>query len=207
MSKTTDRVTTTDTEIDAAIANAKLYDQQRPQAVGVAYRKTDDMIVLALSTGVELAIPRKLLQGLENATPAEIADVEIDDFGSALHWKSLDIDHYVPGLIEGVFGTRKWMSQIGKRGGSVRSEAKTKAVRENGLKGGRPRKGSTLDARFRDIDGAIRVKNGETRIGTLRSIYGEDFARGVRSDMKLDTLLDRSGVSSLSELQKRRRVD
>ena len=43
MSKTTDRVTTTDTEIDAAIANAKLYDQQRPQAVGVAYRKTDDM--------------------------------------------------------------------------------------------------------------------------------------------------------------------
>jgi len=29
--------------------------------------------------------------------------------------------------------------QLGKKGGSVKSEAKTKAVRENGKKGGRPK--------------------------------------------------------------------
>ena len=30
--------------------------------------------------------------------------------------------------------------QLGKKGGKVKSEAKTKAVRENGKKGGRPKK-------------------------------------------------------------------
>ena len=30
--------------------------------------------------------------------------------------------------------------QLGKKGGSIKSEKKTKAVRENGKKGGRPKK-------------------------------------------------------------------
>ena len=40
------------------------------------------------------------------------------------------------------------------------------------------------------------------RLGTLRKTYGEDFAPGVRSDMKLDTLLEHKGARSLSELLK-----
>ena len=57
-----------------------------------------------LATGVELVIPRTLLQGLEHATPAQLANVEIDGAQAGLHWPQLDVDHYVPGLIEGVFG-------------------------------------------------------------------------------------------------------
>jgi hypothetical protein len=57
-----------------------------------------------------------------------------------------------------------------------------------------------LDDRCRDRNGEIRRKNGATRVGTLRKIYGEDFAAGVRSDMKLETLLDRRGAASLSRL-------
>ena len=45
-----------------------------------------------------------------------------------------------PELIEGIFGNRQWMSLIGKKGGSARSEAKVRAVRESGRKGGRPKK-------------------------------------------------------------------
>lgn len=104
------------------------------------YRESDDVIAITLTTGVEISIPRTLMQGLERATAAELAAVAIDDFGSALHWEQLDVDHYVPGLIDGILGTRRWMAEIGKKGGSVRSEAKTVAVRENGRKGGRPRK-------------------------------------------------------------------
>jgi len=62
---------------------------------------------------------------------------------------------------------------------------------------------SGLDERCRDNNGEIRQKNGATRVGTLREMYGEDFARGVRSDMKLDTLLDRTGTASLSQLLKK----
>ena len=38
-------------------------------------------------------------------------------------------------------------------------------------------KRTSLDGRYRDLDGEIRQKNGNTRIETLRKTYGEDFAR------------------------------
>jgi hypothetical protein len=57
-----------------------------------------------------------------------------------LHWPLLDADLYVPSLIEGAFGSRRWMQQIGKVGGSIRSSIKAKAARENGKRGGRPRR-------------------------------------------------------------------
>jgi hypothetical protein len=62
-----------------------------------------------------------------------------------------------------------------------------------------------LDDRSRDNDGEIRRKNGNTRVDTLRDTYGADFASDVRGDMKLSTLLKRSGVDSLSQFRKRGR--
>ncbi len=60
-----------------------------------------------------------------------------------------------------------------------------------------------LDARHRDQNGQIRQKNGNTLVGTLRETYGDDFARGHRSDMKLENLLKDEGASSLSDLLRR----
>lgn len=59
-----------------------------------------------------------------------------------------------------------------------------------------------LDDRCRDKDGEIRQKRGDTLVGTLRRTYGPDFAPGVRSDMRLDTLRDRMGGASLSKIIK-----
>ena len=59
-----------------------------------------------------------------------------------------------------------------------------------------------LDNRTRDLDGEIRQKRGDTLVKTLRKTYGPEFAPGVRSDMKLDTLRNRMGDTSLSELLK-----
>jgi hypothetical protein len=56
-----------------------------------------------------------------------------------------------------------------------------------------------LDNRRRDNSGQTREKNGKTLVGTLRKTYGENFAEGRRSDMKLDTLLEETGSNSLSE--------
>jgi hypothetical protein len=58
-----------------------------------------------------------------------------------------------------------------------------------------------LDDRCRDRDGEIRQKRGDTLVGTLRKTYGADFAPGVRSDMRLDTLRERMGAS-LSKITK-----
>jgi hypothetical protein len=62
-----------------------------------------------------------------------------------------------------------------------------------------------LDERCRDEDGTIRRKRSDTRIGTLRDEYGEDFAPGIRSDATLGTLLDRTGAESLREYLRTRK--
>jgi hypothetical protein len=56
-----------------------------------------------------------------------------------------------------------------------------------------------LDNRHRDKSGQTREKNGNTRVGTLRETYGEHFAQGRRSDLELDTLLEETGSTSLSD--------
>ena len=59
-----------------------------------------------------------------------------------------------------------------------------------------------LDGRQRDENGQIREKRGDTRVGTLRQEYGDNFAKGYRSDAKLDTLRQAMG-KSLSEMLKK----
>jgi hypothetical protein len=140
MSKRHPRIVTTDEEIHRAVARGNVYEDSRPRAVSAEYRDKVDIISVKLASGVELLIPRFLLQGLEDADKAKLKKVAIVGGGSGLHWESLDVDHHVPSLIEGVFGSRRWMSEIGKRGGAVRSKAKAAAARKNGRKGGRPRK-------------------------------------------------------------------
>ena len=140
MTKPKARIVSTDAEIDAAIALASLREPFRPKAVAVAYRAEDDTIAVKLASGIGLTIPRRLLQGLEAAAPEQLAEVEIFGPGDSLHWESLDVDFYLPSIVEGVFGNRRWMSEIGRLGGSARTNAKRAASRKNGKKGGRPRK-------------------------------------------------------------------
>ena len=61
-----------------------------------------------------------------------------------------------------------------------------------------------LDDRRRDNSGQTREKNGNTRIDTLRDIYGPDFAPDFRGDAHLRTLLERTGSESLSDYLKNR---
>ncbi len=58
-----------------------------------------------------------------------------------------------------------------------------------------------LDGRHRDANGQIHQKMGNTRIGTLRETYGDEFAAGRRSDMKLETLLKDTGAKSLTDFR------
>jgi hypothetical protein len=57
-----------------------------------------------------------------------------------------------------------------------------------------------LDNRSRNEDGEIRRKRSDTLVGTLRETYGQNFAPGYRSDAQLGTVLDREGLSDLSDL-------
>ncbi len=52
--------------------------------------------------------------------------------------------------------------------------------------------------RSRTEHGPLRAKRGDTHVGTIEKQYDVDF--GVRSDMRLDTLLKQTGFKSLNDL-------
>ena len=135
------KVIATDAEIDRAI-RAAAWLQDEPRVMAVDYRPGPglNLLILELNDGRRRAIPVEDIQGLERATKAQIAGVEITGSGTGLRWPALDLDHYVPGLLRDIYGTRQWMAEIGRRGGSVRSRKKKRSARANGRKGGRPRK-------------------------------------------------------------------
>lgn len=110
-------------------------------AVGAHYDRRSSRIVVNLNTGIQLAFPAELAEGLAGASPQNLAEIEISPSGLGLHWPRLDADVYIPALLQGVLGSKSWMArQLGAKGGRARSQAKTAASRANGKKGGRPRK-------------------------------------------------------------------
>jgi hypothetical protein len=112
-----------------------------PAAVAVRYDTPTDRVRVELSTGIERGFAPRIVEGLSGATPAQLQHIEVSPAGLGLHFPELDADIYLPGLIEGMLGSRAWTArQLGAEGGRVRSPAKATAARKNGQKGGRPRK-------------------------------------------------------------------
>ena len=114
-----------------------------PHAVAARYDRGASKIVVSLSSGVELAFPPHLAEGLSDAQPDDLEEIEITPTGLGLHFPHLDADLYVPALLQGVLGSSAWMAQtLGAKGDSSTSELKAAAARANGKLGGRPRLGA-----------------------------------------------------------------
>lgn len=112
-----------------------------PAVVAARYDRRIARIVITLDTGLDLAFAPHLAQGFEKATPADLDVIEISPSGLGVHFPKIDADIYVPALIEGLLGTRRWMAaENGRAGGKAATSAKAAAARENGKAGGRPKK-------------------------------------------------------------------
>lgn len=125
-------------------ARARALGQARAQdpsaVVDARYDPDEDLINLKFGGGGSMAIPRRIIPGLERASASKMESIVVSPAGDALSWPSLDVDVYIPGLVERAFGTRLFAAATGRRGGRRRSKAKAAAAKANGAKGGRPRK-------------------------------------------------------------------
>jgi hypothetical protein len=131
-------------EFLAATRRAKRMQAATPMAVAVRYNKQANRVVISLSTKVEVMFNPSDAQGLEDATPAQLEEIEITLSGFGIYFPKLDEGINVPNLLEGTMGSRKWMAaRLGAEGGKARSLAKRTAARANGALGGRPRKSDT----------------------------------------------------------------
>lgn len=128
-------------DFEAANARGAARLAKTPKAVSARYDRRVGRVVIELSTGLAVSFKPHDAQGLETAKPDDLANIEISPSGLGLHVPALDADLYLPSLLAGFLGSRKWMAaSMGKAGGQSATEAKAAAARANGKLGGRPKK-------------------------------------------------------------------
>jgi|SRR5579862_1280931 len=130
----------TNAAIDAAFRRRDRRLAVEPLAASVRYVPSRNSVVVEMNNGAALIIPRRLLQGLNDASPSQLRNACVSGRGTSVSWPDLDADFTIVSLLHGVYGGKQWMSELARHAGEVKSEAKAKAARINGAKGGRPRK-------------------------------------------------------------------
>jgi Protein of unknown function (DUF2442) len=129
-------------------AFAKASEQGRKllarEPLATAARYESGRIHVELNNGCAFVFPVALADGLADAKLTDLRKIEIQASGLGLYWPRLDTDLYVPSLVKGALGTKKWMAHIGASGGRAATPAKANAARNNGKLGGRPKKSREL---------------------------------------------------------------
>jgi hypothetical protein len=111
------------------------------RALSASYDRKNRRIVIQLSSNLDVSFSPENAQGLERAAPSQLEKIEISPSGLGIYFSKLDADLYLPAILEGFFGSKKWMaSRLGEAGGKSRSVAKKAASRANGRLGGRPKR-------------------------------------------------------------------
>jgi hypothetical protein len=125
-----------DWQNERAIRAARAADQVEPRARAARYERDDALVLVNLRSGYVFGFPPERVPGLEEASPAQLEQVRISPSGDGLHWDELDVNASLTGLMAEALKLWEWAPRIL---GQVKSEAKARAARANGGKGGRPR--------------------------------------------------------------------
>ena len=95
--------------LDDATARAEALRAAGPTARAARYDRRIGRIVVTLSSGLDVTVRPRDLEGFERARPDLLEPIEITPSGLGLHFPKLDADLYLPALLEGVFGSRRFM--------------------------------------------------------------------------------------------------
>ncbi|MBM3271292.1 MAG: DUF2442 domain-containing protein [Candidatus Sericytochromatia bacterium] len=129
------------TQIEAADRQPKT---EEPTAKSIVFEPETRSFDLRLSNDTRVGFNADSLWELKGASPEELAAVELSPSGNAITWPRIDMDISVAGLVLDLLGSPEWKRAlrraVNRDLARIKSEATAKAARENGKKGGRPRK-------------------------------------------------------------------
>lgn len=151
--------------IKSALAEAEAREEIRkefmPLLSKASYDASNKLLVFELNNGLIVSVDPALCEEASEVPERELQDIKVSPSGRFFYWDESGAGGLIHEILGGRFGSRKWMEKLhaekgiplglwkadeerwsewGRMAGSAKSEAKTKAARENGKKGGRPRK-------------------------------------------------------------------
>ncbi|MGA3004559.1 MAG: DUF2442 domain-containing protein [Acetobacteraceae bacterium] len=132
--------TTTNTELQHALAAGRRRRASQRRAATVRYDPTRDSIEIDLTDGVGVRLPRTMLPEFRDVPPSEMPSIRISPAGYGIRLDAHDIAVSVHGLIAALATPGDMAASLGKLGGSAKTKKKRDSARRNGVKGGRPRR-------------------------------------------------------------------
>ncbi|NKK72474.1 DUF2442 domain-containing protein [Rhizobium leguminosarum bv. viciae] len=76
------------------------------------YDRRSGAIIFEFYNGSTFMVPARSLEGLADASEREIAGVEL--IGESVHWESLNVDHKIALLMNGIFGSPVFTSRLAR---------------------------------------------------------------------------------------------
>lgn len=134
----------TDAAYASALEAGRLAAQSEFRALAVRYLPDRDAIEVITTRNGGFVIPRHLIGVLQDVGPGDLAKLAVWPDGSLIETEELDIHVSVDGMVKAappiLVPGRIVAGLFAAAGGAARSQAKAESSRQNGKKGGRPRR-------------------------------------------------------------------
>jgi predicted TPR repeat methyltransferase len=82
------KVVATNAQIQSALARARAFAANDRRLCSAFYDRNADRICLVLPDEIQVSIPRRQFQGLANATPGQLSEIELVGGGTGIHGAS-----------------------------------------------------------------------------------------------------------------------
>jgi len=129
----------TQQDYDAALAKGRA-DLEKPHATGARFVGRSHLLEVQFSNGISFTIDARLASDLQAHPLAALKNPRVTNGGDGIVFEDADFALNLPTLLAPFVPIDIARCRVASVAGSTPSAKKSRAARENGAKGGRPRK-------------------------------------------------------------------